>query len=67
MLEDMRGLLQTADEKKQAAIAELSAKQQKVKMLKDASSIPFSSGHRKRKLMTFNLCFSSKLRVSKPN
>ena len=30
MLEDMRGLLQAADEKKQAALAELSAKHQKV-------------------------------------
>lgn len=30
MLEDMRGLLQAADEKRQASIAELSAKHQKV-------------------------------------
>lgn len=37
----MRGLLQIADEKRQVVIAELSAKQQKVKMRKDASSIPF--------------------------
>lgn len=30
MLEDIRGLLQAADEKRQASIAELSAKHQKV-------------------------------------
>jgi len=30
MLEDMRGLLQAAEEKRQAALAELSAKHQKV-------------------------------------
>lgn len=30
MIEDMRGLLQAADEKKQAALTELSAKHQKV-------------------------------------
>jgi len=33
MLEDMRGLLQAAEEKKQAALVELSAKHQKVYML----------------------------------
>lgn len=33
MLEDMRGLLQAADEKRQAALAELSAKHQKVLVL----------------------------------
>lgn len=32
MLEDMRGLLQAADEKRQAALAELSAKHQKVRV-----------------------------------
>jgi len=30
MLEDMKGLLRTAEEKRQAALAELSAKHQKV-------------------------------------
>lgn len=67
----MRGLLQTADEKKQVAIAELSAKQQKVKMRKDASSIPFfCCTHTHKKKLTsciLFLFFSSKLRVSKPN
>ncbi|GFY87822.1 golgi-localized GRIP domain-containing protein [Actinidia rufa] len=41
MLEDMRGLLQAADDKRQAAIAELSAKHQKVEMHVDTSDTKF--------------------------
>lgn len=36
MLEDMKGLLQAAEEKRQASIAELSAKHQKVNLHADA-------------------------------
>lgn len=39
MLEDMRGLLQAADEKRQASIAELSAKHQKVNLHKDGLDV----------------------------
>jgi hypothetical protein len=39
MLEDMRGLLQAADEKRQASIAELSAKHQKVNLHSGGSDV----------------------------
>ena len=41
MLEDMQGLLQAADDKRQAAITELSAKHQKVKMNADTLDTKF--------------------------
>lgn len=41
MLEDLRGLLQVADEKLQASLAELSLKHQKVKLVQMHSSKPF--------------------------
>lgn len=43
MLDDMRGLLQAADEKRQASIAELSAKHQKVFLCSQTSIlVPFA-------------------------
>lgn len=41
MLEDLRGLLQVADEKREASLAELSLKHQKVKLVQIHSSRPF--------------------------
>lgn len=39
MLEDMRGLLQAAEEKRQASIAELSAKHQRVNLPAAVSNV----------------------------